>query len=72
MIRMVQSANKIVKLQKKLDGTISPEPPSEVKIKSPGCGKLEVDDGEDGDHLIKIHFNRFHNISREGWLWLKS
>ena len=35
----------------KLDGMISPEPPSEVKIKSPGCGKLEVDDREDGDHL---------------------
>ena len=48
---------------KKLDGTISPESPSEVKVKSPGCGKLEVDDGEDGDHLFKIHFNRYHNTS---------
>ena len=68
MVRMVQSANKMVKLQKNWwHNKISPKPPSEVKIKSPGCGKLEVDDGEDGDHLIKIHFNRFHNISREGW-----
>ena len=49
---MVQSCNKIVMLScKKLDGTISPESPSEVKVKSPGCGKLEVDDGEDGDDL---------------------
>ena len=56
----------------KLGQVMSPESPSEVQVKSPGCGKLEVDDGEDGDHLIKIHFNRFHNISKEGWLLLKS
>ena len=47
----------------KLGQVMSPESSSEIQVKSPGCGKLEVDDREDGDHLIKIHFNLNHNIS---------
>ena len=65
-LELLKAATRLSR-KEKLDGMISPEPPSEVKVKSPGCGKLEVDDGEDGDHLIKIHFNCNHNIPKERW-----
>ena len=35
----------------KLGQVMSPESSSEIQVKPPGCGKLEVDDREDGDHL---------------------